>query len=155
MYYRVATARCVFAMSPSLRRNSCHAAKVNGGGGGGKDSFVGSHQLLWSCQSPGRDVIIGPTLVETCSQPHRAPPSPLPPLCPLLSALSYLESRTDSEEHTPDTHTHTHMNAERLMRTHTKMQTDTQTETHIAETHARTRRHAHNAVVNVKSLPRV
>ena len=29
MYISVSTARCVFAMSPSLRRNSCHAAKEN------------------------------------------------------------------------------------------------------------------------------
>ena len=31
MYYSDSTAQCVFAMSPSLRRYSCNAAKENGG----------------------------------------------------------------------------------------------------------------------------
>ena len=31
IHYSVSTARCVFEMSETLRRNSCHAAKENGG----------------------------------------------------------------------------------------------------------------------------
>ena len=142
MYYRVATARCVFAMSPSLRRNSCHAAEENWGGGG--ERFfrrLSSAPLVmpkpWK-RCDHRAYAGGDVLPATQSSSLPSSTSLSSFVSIILPGVTHRLRRT----HTRHTHTHTHERRETNAYAHENADRHTNGDTHCRDTGSHTLAHA-------------